>query len=402
MARGHPRPLMIAPTPSPNCWLAFALALCLTACGPSTDGDPIMSKPLVPSDTVDAFIGSECMDLEPPAVIKESGCYRVVKDYKVSANGDFGITVLAPHVKLDLNGHTLTGSGPASTAAGVHAIGVNRITIENGNLRNFLYGVRVDPLEQTQTTEATLRSLHIADGTARGIFVTAQNTTIEGSLIENLSGFTGWPASHTIGIEVVATNCRIVDNHIVNYLPEGLGEAVGISLSSAADNCSVLYNQIETPEPAAFGRTIGVWISSEQKNREFDAVLLSQNAVVGADYAFLSSEKPQFERNHFAIACGPNVVTAYDAHLEGNEFAPLAAPCGDTLEALVPLAATDPRWQVRLAAALHERLWIGASPETACDDLRRSKALLLPLVAQGMAGAQEQLVRVNPLAARCT
>lgn len=377
--------------------LFATLFAALVACGKKNIGDAVGDTMLllVNSDTVNAFIGPDCMELVPPAIIEKSGCYRVVKDYSVVADADFGITVFASHVKLDLNGHKISGSGPKSTAAGVHAIGVERITIQNGTLRDFLYGVRIDPSAEQKVIEATVRGVHVAQGTARGIHVAAENVTVEGSRVEHLSGYSGWPASHTIGIEVAASQCAIKNNHVLNYLPEGVGEAVGISLSSPVDNCTVSSNEIKSAEPPKFGRTIGIWVSGEQITRGSEALMISRNIVGGADYAFFSGNTSLIEHNEFSVACGPSDVTTFRTYVEQNVFLPLGRRCSDTVEHLETLAAIDPRWRIRLAAALIERQSVHAATNAACEDYARAKAILVPLAAEAVAGAVEQIARVD-------
>lgn len=377
---------------------ALSVLVPLVGCG----GADEISR-TVSSDTVDAFIGPDCMDLIPPAVIEKSGCYRMVRNFSALADGDFGITITAPHVKLDLNGHTLTGSGPNSTAVGVHAIGVERITVENGTFRNFLYGIRIDPSTERSVLEATVRGVHVTQGTARGIYVAADIVTVEDTQVNNLSGYTGWPASHTMAIEVAASQHSIANNQVGDYLPEGVGEAVGISLSSPVDNCTVTNNTIDSSVAPEFGRTIGIWVASEQSGRDSDALLINRNSVTGADYGFFSRNTPRIEDNKFAVTCGPWNVTTYDSYVGHNDFVTHTRECTDTVEYLETLAGGDPRWKIRLAAALIERQSVNAEEEGACEDYTRAKAILFPLVEGRLAGAVEQAAWVDLLLNRwCT
>lgn len=379
---------------------SICLFVILTACGGGRDDSARGTSQQAPiaSDTVDAFIAKDCVDISPPSIIEVSGCYRLAGDYHALLDGDFGITIFASHVKLDLSGHTLAGSGPQSTAVGIHAIGTQRITIQNGVLKDFLYGIRIDPSSVQAVTETTIRNVNVAQGSARGISVTAESVTIEDSQIFRLSGYTGWPASHTIGIEVFAANCAINNNHIVDYLPEGVGEAVGISLSSPVENCTLSGNRIETIEPPKFGRTIGIWVTGEQISREPRSLSITQNIVTGADYAFMSPQTPKIEHNRFTVGCTPSDVTTYDKHIENNNFNTDGTGCRDTIEYLEPLTELNSNWKIRLAAALIERQQSNnVDGSSACDDYTRAKTILTSLVDEKFAGAAEQMSRTEQL-----
>src|SRR5262245_25345302 len=54
-----------------------------------------------------------------------------------------GIVVVAPGITVDLKGHTLVGDRGANDA-GVFDAGHDRITIKNGVIRNFGYGINAD------------------------------------------------------------------------------------------------------------------------------------------------------------------------------------------------------------------------------------------------------------------
>ncbi|HLQ37538.1 MAG TPA: NosD domain-containing protein, partial [Planctomycetota bacterium] len=56
-----------------------------------------------------------------------------------------GVSIGAANVTLDLNGATLVGSGGSGTPTyGVTSIGWNNVVIENGTVRGYYYGVRVE------------------------------------------------------------------------------------------------------------------------------------------------------------------------------------------------------------------------------------------------------------------
>lgn len=366
-------------------------------------GDAQHSNHVVDSDSVENFITQECAEISLPAVLRSSGCYRVTADHQASSPNDAAITALAQYVKIDLNGHTLTGSGPESLAAGIHAIGTERIKIENGEINHFLYGVRIDPSPERNVVEATVREIKVSEGSARGIFVRAAHATIENNHINNLAGFSGWPASHTMGIELMADKCQVEGNRIVDYFPEGVGEAVGISLSSSVSGCTVSKNRIESSHSAEFGRTIGMWFASEQKIYDSDALVMRDNVVHGADYAFFTGGTPTIKNNTFSVKCDPSEVATYHQYVHDNDFLTNDYPCQDTSEYLATVADSDPRWQIRLAAALLEGQSIADSESPRCERYAKAKEILGNQSVQDTAGAASQVARVDALwDAHCT
>lgn len=379
----------------------FVFTSVIIGCGQGDNGnpagDPRSSKHFVDSDSVENFIDLHCTEISLPAILRSSGCYRVVTDHLASSPNDAAITALAQYVKIDLNGHTLTGSGRESLAAGIHAIGTERIKIENGEINHFLYGIRIDPSPERNVVEATVREIKVSEGSARGIFVSAAQATIENNHINNLVGFSGWPASHTMGIELMADKCQVEGNHIADYFPEGVGEAVGISLSSGVSGCTVSQNRIESSHPAEFGRTIGMWFASEQKGQDSDALVMRGNVVNGADYAFFSGGTPMIENNTFSVRCDPSEVVTYRDYVEDNNFLTNDDPCQDTSEHLATIADTDPRWQLRLAAALLEGQSIADAESSRCERYAKAKEILNDQSVHGTAGAASQVARVDAL-----
>lgn len=80
------------------------------------------------------------------AVVKIDHCpvtvthsVKVTKD--LTCNGTNGIVVGKGHITIDLNGHTLTGDHTGGTAGVDDSGGFDRVTVKNGTLRGFDYGV---------------------------------------------------------------------------------------------------------------------------------------------------------------------------------------------------------------------------------------------------------------------
>lgn len=80
---------------------------------------------------------------EPPIEIPSD--YTLDRDITFAGNG---FIVKANNVTLDLNGHTITGSG---VGMGVSLAGVNGISVKNGKISNFSYGIYLQGSSNTVT-----------------------------------------------------------------------------------------------------------------------------------------------------------------------------------------------------------------------------------------------------------
>jgi hypothetical protein len=58
-------------------------------------------------------------------------------DLDCSAGGTGGLVVGAPKIAIDLNGHSIIGSGGADQYEGIENDGYDGVTIENGSIKNF-------------------------------------------------------------------------------------------------------------------------------------------------------------------------------------------------------------------------------------------------------------------------
>ena len=108
-----------------------------------------------------------------PFTITAPGDYRLAKDLSISAN-EAAITVLdTANVVIDLNDHTLANT--ATAGIGIAVEGSDFVTIKNGTVYGFGYGVEFDAnSENTVVKKVTLAN----DGI--GINTAADKSTIEG------------------------------------------------------------------------------------------------------------------------------------------------------------------------------------------------------------------------------
>ena len=340
-----------------------------------------------------------CQEVSAPTVIRQSGCVRVVGDIAVTEPGGSALVVQADRVSIDLGGHSLTGPGATSAAPGIHVLGGDDISIRNGNIGGFLFGIRAEPSGSDEIGRLAVQRMIVERGTARGIFAQADVVTIRDNIIRNLTGYTRWEGSYTIGIEIFAQSCEVTGNHLSELYPIEVGESVGIALTEKVRRCSITDNVLANATRPEFGRSIAFWIGMSVRRDPGLAITVERNVVSGFGYAHMADLAPgAIRRNVFAVDCTPDDVGSYGESARHNTFSRARGECRDTLPSLEALAKDgNPVWQVRLAAAYIERQWLkrrDSGGETNCQYLRRAKEILEPLVAANNVAASQQLARL--------
>src|SRR5262245_47728812 len=83
-----------------------------------------------------------------PAVITVQGIYCLTGNLNTAITSGTAITIDANNVVLDLNGFKLGGlaAGPGTLAFGIRAVNRANITIKNGTVRGFFYGISLIPI----------------------------------------------------------------------------------------------------------------------------------------------------------------------------------------------------------------------------------------------------------------
>ncbi|PHJ94685.1 hypothetical protein VF09_36980, partial [Nostoc linckia z9] len=145
--------------------------------------------------------------------------------------GAAALQIKSGNVSIDLQGHKITGPG-VGTGVGVSASGVSSIKVSNGAISGFFYAVNMESV-----TNVSLTGLALTNNIFRGATVLGSEVVIEDTVVRGLTGFSGWPDSHTFGIEVTGPGCTIRRNRILGIVPFRAGEAAGISVNNYAENC---------------------------------------------------------------------------------------------------------------------------------------------------------------------
>jgi hypothetical protein len=160
-----------------------------------------------------------------PVIISAPGIY-CLKD-SLSVAGD-GVRIDADDVVLDLNGHTISGDG---TKTGVQASDRRNITIRNGTIREFVWGVRLE--SSGKSAGHVIEDLRVEDISSVAIEADGRGIIVRNNLVTGTGG-SAVSGVFAIGIFInTGSGAHVHDNQIVDMRASRDGEADGIRVFKA-------------------------------------------------------------------------------------------------------------------------------------------------------------------------
>jgi hypothetical protein len=200
-----------------------------------------------------------------PYEITAAGRYCLVADLSYPDISGAAIRVSTDDVTLDLGPFTLRGTAGAGTFAwGVFAENRRGITIENGIVRGFLYGVLLAD-DQAHDWELggghLVRNVRFLGNYFRGVRAEGRGVTVEGNTIADTGGTTIYgPGNYAFGIEMYGAGGQALRNVIDRTFAGVGGEAVGISISNSGAGTIVEGNTISNDALSTHYGSFGVWV----------------------------------------------------------------------------------------------------------------------------------------------
>jgi parallel beta-helix repeat protein len=201
----------------------------------------------------------------------------VLQDTKLDSDigpcHDVGITIGAPNIRLNLNGHTIRGlGGPAGIVNDGHA----GVTIENGTIQSFEQGIRLSSVVGNRVSKVTVSSwffigILLGDSDNNRI---EQNMVMGGLYYGILLGgsHSNWVEGNTVsqmtyeGITILySDNNQIKKNQVFD-------SGFGISLNHQTNN-----NWVEGNTVSDCG--IGIIVSFEEYALEMDNTILKNMLI---------------------------------------------------------------------------------------------------------------------------
>ena len=208
----------------------------------------ILSLSAALADGPTGWGGGSCREVTAfPANLIDPGVYCLSFKYInfPLASGAL-ITISADNVVFDLNGATLDGTPKGSAFSwGIRSYGHSNITVRNGTVRGFNYGISLAaPLGYVNTTvrpshSFLVENVRLIDNRTAGIEVVGYDSVIRGNYIAHTGGSADPRLSgHAWGMIASGDGLRVIDNDVththVNTAYSG-GVTTGIFLGGGLD-----------------------------------------------------------------------------------------------------------------------------------------------------------------------
>ena len=211
----------------------------------------IASIGLITALTPLAQVHAETIDCTPittlPAVITVQGVYCFTGHLGTAMTSGNAIEIQAPNVVLDLNGFKLGGlaAGLGTNATGIYAYNLQNITIKNGTVRGFLYGIY---LAGSSSQGHVVEDVRVDQNTSIGINVQGSGNIVRNNQVVTTGGTTNYGANApAYGIFVLGNGPQVINNAVTNTFGQGTGIAYGIFFSSVTGGFAV-NNRISTAD----------------------------------------------------------------------------------------------------------------------------------------------------------
>ena len=213
-----------------------------------------------------------------PFVISEAGVYCLKSNLGWSSYGGNAISIEADNVVVDLAGWTLDGegAGPLNGAIGIYAEKRKNITIRNGTIRGFNYGIRLEELDPDfgDSARHLIEYIHAVNNIAAGIRAVGLDIVARHNRVTG-TGDSDYPST-VVGLGIFGLGCRVLDNDVTDT-SGNTAIVAGIFMNSCED--AVISNNRVTIVNNAnqdTGTTYGIYASGSNK-------IIEGNSIITAD-----------------------------------------------------------------------------------------------------------------------
>lgn len=179
-----------------------------------------------------------------PAVIAQQGVHCLKADLSTTAASGNAITVNANNVIIEMNGYKLggLGGGPTTVARGIYALDRQNVTIRNGAIRGFQYGIFLDASGAGKSGGHVVEDTRIEGARNGGVLIEGSNVIVRNNFVFN-TGSVG-QTSNAIGIQVFGgTDTAILGNVVTNvtsFVPS-------FAISTETVRAIIQDNKLSTP-----------------------------------------------------------------------------------------------------------------------------------------------------------
>jgi len=235
-----------------------------------------------------------------PYTITVPGIYCLNGNLETSITSGNAITINTNNVIIDLNGRKLGGgsAGTATEARGIYAHGRKNITIKNGTIRGFHYGVLLGDITPYTTSQGHIIEDIRADmNTHMGIEVLGRGNIIRNNQVVDTGGSTvSNSVAGTLGIRALGPGNRVLNNDVYETKEQASDSAYGIYVDSTSG--AVVENNRIGNSSLGTGTSYGIFIGDTSSN-----VLVSNNRVTAMTNGVFFDATGGKYRDNLASGC---------------------------------------------------------------------------------------------------
>ncbi len=168
-----------------------------------------------------------------PYIITVQGIYCLKASLTTSITSGSAIEIATNSVVLDLNGFRIRGggAGPGTTATGIHAQDKQNVTIKNGSVRGFHFGIALE--NSTGGSEGHIvEDIRADQNTFIGILAQGTGIIVRNNLVSQTGGSTVPAAGgNGYGIAVDGEQNRVINNDVLDTFATNQGVADAIQIA---------------------------------------------------------------------------------------------------------------------------------------------------------------------------
>lgn len=149
-----------------------------------------------------------CFMLFGTAMLDRPGCFELQEDVTVKDGDDYFLWIKSAGVHVDLKGKTVTGPGQSSRQSGIYIEGGDDISISNGSVAGFMFGIRGEASSSGKTLgQVHIENMRISNSSVIGVKLVADNVTMRNTQVQAPAEASGRQFDYLKDISIEAKSC---------------------------------------------------------------------------------------------------------------------------------------------------------------------------------------------------
>ncbi len=231
-----------------------------------------------------------------PYTISTKGDYCLAGNFSTNIASNNAITINTSDVVLDLNGYMIgnLAAGAGTNAYGIYANQQKNITIRNGTVRGFLYGIFLyDSSPYTTSQGHIVEDIRADRNTQIGIYVLGRGNIIRNNLVVSTGGNSS--NYNPQGVYVGGPDNRVINNDVSETKEQGSGWSYGVYGYNTYG--LVIENNRVSNAAIGTGTSCGIFIDTSANT------MVKDNTISGMNYGIDFYSGSGLYMNNLASGC---------------------------------------------------------------------------------------------------